>query len=489
MAPRRPIRLLDYADKAKAYPRELMLNFATGALHAKAADGTEITIIKPIKIADAAGNEFGSILANEGGTFTIPNATDTANGLLSAADHKAYTDHIATYATDAAAGHIKLAGEDDVPAGGTEAGAVGTSTLAARADHSHPTPTKVNSSAEADKLATERTITLAGDATGSIAFDGSKDVTLNISITKSTNADSAASADEATKLATPRTVTFTGGASGSFQFDGTEDVSCALTVAKPATAGAADTAAKLATPRTITVSGGATGSITFDGSEDVTLNLTVAKPATAGAADTAAKLATGRKVTFSGGATGSFTFDGSEDVTCALTVPVPQASTVAGAAPGTAAAGTSAAYARADHVHPLQTEVSGNAGTATKLATARTISLTGAVTGSGNFDGSGNLSIATSKGSVASCTTYNATIGTSWTGSAAPYTQTITVSGILATDNPIVDCVLSATYATAKSQLEAYSNIYQITTAANSITVRATAKTTTAVPIQLLCIR
>lgn len=37
----------------------------------------------------------------------------------------------------------------------------------------------------------------------------------------------------------------------------------------------------------------------------------------------------------------------------------------------------------------------GNASTATKLATARTISLTGSVTGSGSFDGSGNLSIST----------------------------------------------------------------------------------------------
>ena len=37
----------------------------------------------------------------------------------------------------------------------------------------------------------------------------------------------------------------------------------------------------------------------------------------------------------------------------------------------------------------------GNAETATKLATARTISLTGSVTGSGSFDGSDNLSIAT----------------------------------------------------------------------------------------------
>ena len=39
--------------------------------------------------------------------------------------------------------------------------------------------------------------------------------------------------------------------------------------------------------------------------------------------------------------------------------------------------------------------LSGNASTASKLATARTIALTGSVTGSGTFDGSGNLSIAT----------------------------------------------------------------------------------------------
>lgn len=61
---------------------------------------------------------------------------------------------------------------------------------------------------------------------------------------------------------------------------------------------------------------------------------------------------------------------------------------------GTAAVGSETAkFARGDHVHPLQTTVSGNAGTATKLATARTISLTGDVTGSASFDGSANASI------------------------------------------------------------------------------------------------
>ena len=43
----------------------------------------------------------------------------------------------------------------------------------------------------------------------------------------------------------------------------------------------------------------------------------------------------------------------------------------------------------------LDANLIGNAATATKLATARTISLTGSITGSGTFDGSGNLSIAT----------------------------------------------------------------------------------------------
>lgn len=47
----------------------------------------------------------------------------------------------------------------------------------------------------------------------------------------------------------------------------------------------------------------------------------------------------------------------------------------------------------------------GNSATATKLATARTISLTGIVTGSASFDGSGNVSISTSSDSLGSVIT------------------------------------------------------------------------------------
>lgn len=65
---------------------------------------------------------------------------------------------------------------------------------------------------------------------------------------------------------------------------------------------------------------------------------------------------------------------------------------------GTAAVGTSAKYAREDHVHPLQTSVSGSSGsctgnsaTATKLTTARTVQTNLASTSASSFDGTANI--------------------------------------------------------------------------------------------------
>lgn len=63
-------------------------------------------------------------------------------------------------------------------------------------------------------------------------------------------------------------------------------------------------------------------------------------------------------------------------------------------AAGTANPGTdNGVVARADHAHPAQTTVTGNAGTATKLATARAIAISGDGTGTQNFDGSAGISI------------------------------------------------------------------------------------------------
>jgi phage-related tail fiber protein len=61
-------------------------------------------------------------------------------------------------------------------------------------------------------------------------------------------------------------------------------------------------------------------------------------------------------------------------------------SSIAPLVAGTATIGTSTAVARADHIHPVQTSVTGNAGTATKLETARAIAGV-------SFDGSANIAI------------------------------------------------------------------------------------------------
>ena len=90
---------------------------------------------------------------------------------------------------------------------------------------------------------------------------------------------------------------------------------------------------------------------------------------------------------------------------------------------------------------------------------------------------------------VATTETYTATIGTTCSGSAAPYTQTISVPGMLSTDNPIVDIVLNNSYDSSQAALEQYGKIYRITTANNSITVYANEKTESSISIQLKCIR
>lgn len=57
-----------------------------------------------------------------------------------------------------------------------------------------------------------------------------------------------------------------------------------------------------------------------------------------------------------------------------------------------------------------------------------------------------------------------------WSGS-GPYTQTVTVAGMLATDTPLADVVLSDTADSAMAQLEAYALVGRIDTAADAVTV------------------
>ena len=118
-------------------------------------------------------------------------------------------------------------------------------------------------------------------------------------------------------------------------------------------------------------------------------------------ADASSKMAGAAVNVDSGTANGGLRFDtdfkttdtiGTTAMTWSRVVDTGLASSVTGAAPGTAAVGTSLSYARADHVHPLQTTVSGNAGTATTLQTARTINGV-------SFNGSANIEVGDLRGS------------------------------------------------------------------------------------------
>ncbi|RKJ78796.1 hypothetical protein [Pyramidobacter sp. CG50-2] len=60
---------------------------------------------------------------------------------------------------------------------------------------------------------------------------------------------------------------------------------------------------------------------------------------------------------------------------------------------GVATPGADITYARGQHVHPLQENVSGNAGTADKWKLARTLNVTGAVSGSVQIDGSSDVAL------------------------------------------------------------------------------------------------
>lgn len=120
-------------------------------------------------------------------------------------------------------------------------------------------------------------------------------------------------------------------------------------------------------------------------------------------ADATSELASALVAVDSGTVNGGRLFDndlkttdtiGTTDVTFNLVVDTGFASTVVGSTPGTAAIGTSTSYARADHVHPVQTTITGNASTATTLQTARTIGVSGDVTGTAtSFNGSANITI------------------------------------------------------------------------------------------------
>ena len=234
-------------------------------------------------------------------------------------------------------------------------------------------------------------------------------------------ADEATHAASATRLQTPRALNLSGAVTAdAANFDGTADATInvkTLDASKlkgttsVSTTGNAATATKLAAARTIALSGNASGSTTFDGSGNATINATVNESAHAA---TATKVVTNA----ASGASANIaeaTMGGSDFAR----IRVSGASDVSELALETADNGDEAIVARqytGDFKDVARTAsildangntsfpgtvvapkftgaLNGNAATASKLLTPRTISLTGKAAGSASFDGSSNASI------------------------------------------------------------------------------------------------
>lgn len=76
-----------------------------------------------------------------------------------------------------------------------------------------------------------------------------------------------------------------------------------------------------------------------------------------------------------------------------------------------------------------------------------------------------------------------------WQETAAPFSQAVTISGVLATDEPIIDLVPSDTYTTAIEEDTVWGNIYRAVTTADTITFYAKEKPTVALNFKARCIR
>ena len=214
-------------------------------------------------------------------------------------------------------------------------------------------------------------------------------------------------AGSATKLQTARNISLTGDTTATAtDFDGSKDISLSTTLATVTTAGTigSSTNETLSHGGTFTVpyvTKVAKGRVTGGGTR--TMTMPAAQTTITGNAGSATKLATARNISISGDVAGTATaFDGSKDISIEATVATLKGATssVAGAKGLVPAPTTSdiAKYLKGDGTWgtPNQTSVTGNAGTATKLQHARTIALSGAVTGTAtSFDGSANITIPT----------------------------------------------------------------------------------------------
>lgn len=159
----------------------------------------------------------------------------------------------------------------------------------------------------------------------------------------------------------------------------------------------------------------------------------------------------------------------------------PSASSSSPAMDGKASAGSSSAYARGDHVHPKDTsKANSDLSNVSDGAIAGSKIANGGITASKIADG-------------AVSTLYTTTIlsnASSWTLISGVYVSQITVNGLLATDNPIVEFTVNPSQAgSAPQQLEAWLRCLFATAEDGVLDVVFPEIPSIDIPIKILCIR
>ncbi|SEO63785.1 right-handed parallel beta-helix repeat-containing protein [Paenibacillus sp. OV219] len=410
---------------------------------------------------DATGSAAFDGSANISIQSTIPTATPTVKGLLSAAD-KTKLDGVATGATNYThpATHPAAMITDDAGhrfVSDSEKAIWNAKGDMQRSVYDTNTDGIVD---QAEKLQTARTIAINGDVTGTTTFDGSANVAINAAIpTASPNAKGLMTALDKVKLdgiatgatnyvhpATHPATMITDDAGHRFVSDSEKTTWNAKGDMQRSfydtdNDGIIDQAEKLQTARTIAINGDVTGTTIFDGSANVTINAAIptvtpnakglmnasdkakldgvatgannythpaTHPATMITEDTTHRFVTDtEKATWNAAASGPIydtnndgIVDKSEKLATARNI------TLSGTINGSAAFDGSSnvtitTTGGGDMLRSTyDTNNDGTVDKAAKLAIARTISMTGSVAGSASFDGSANISIVTTGSSV-----------------------------------------------------------------------------------------
>ena len=406
MSVRQPVRLLDISRIAEAYPLELLANFTTGNFVLINSFGEQIEHNKPGKLTVKYGE---SVLVNaqdmsESIEFIIPEAPTDVSG------------NAGTATKLATAQNFTIGDADPKPFDGTAGLAWTLSEIGAAAqNHNHDSAyLGINANAvSASKLATAQSITI-GDADPK-SFDGTAGLTWTLSeigaAAQNHNHDSVylginANAVSASKLNSPVEIKLSGVTSTAQSFDGSADIIIPITSIPSSLltgvidlslipAGALermvivanDTARFALTTTEIQVGDIVkvqdTGLMYYVKDQSNLSNDNGYEVYTAGYATSVPWSGVTNKPNFATVATsGNY-----NDLINLPTIYQPSSS-VPLANNDNGSVGTDTTFARADHAHPVQTTISGNAGSATKLATARNLTIGDA---SKSFDGTAGL--------------------------------------------------------------------------------------------------